>query len=673
MSELNISGLVATIKETSVYTALVEAVNNAMQSIEATERSDGKVLIELNRSKPTLGLKFDGENDETSLPSITSVRISDNGQGFTDKNVKSFDEAYTRNKVEIGGKGFGRFVYLKHFKSVDIESVYKTDEGYKKRAFKLGSIHDIVEDLKDSDAKNSIDTWTTVNLSNQREKELGLDKQVGTVARKLLEKILIHFTREGVILPEIKVTDDYTGNEVILNDLLGDSKYAEIQRLETEKFAIEAGETYEFQVHLFKVWFPNNQKSKISLASHSLEVTKTDLSDYINEFESGFVGKFANSSGQSSNRFIIKSYVTGAYLDKHVNTERVDFDFGNKSDSIYLIGKKEIESAAADIIRNKFGKQFQTERKKKTERLTEITTQKKWLKKYESKVDLASLKVGMSEDDYEIALEVARIKEDQQLSVDIETLIKSDIQKLADEHVEKIISHVSESNKEDLARYVAKRKAVLDILDKSMKTSAETGRYSTEKVIHDIIYPTNTDSDTLDPEFQNLWMLDERLNFTEFVASDKRLSPQNASRPDLLLFHQQVAFRAGDKKQNPISIVEFKRPGRDEFASASSSENPIRQITRYRNDIREGKYLAPGGRPIHTDDETQFYGYVVVDFTEKVKKWLRLDEDFTPMPDGLGYFKFFTNTNLYVEVLSWDKVLQDSQLRNQIFMDKLGL
>ena len=43
------------------------------------------------------------------------------------------------------------------------------------------------------------------------------------------------------------------------------------------------------------------------------------------------------------------------------------------------------------------------------------------------------------------------------------------------------------------------------------------------------------------------------------------------------------------------------------------------------------------------------------------------------MPDGQGYFKWISNINLYVEVISWQKLLKDAEMRNKIFFRKLGI
>jgi hypothetical protein len=56
-----------------------------------------------------------------------------------------------------------------------------------------------------------------------------------------------------------------------------------------------------------------------------------------------------------------------------------------------------------------------------------------------------------------------------------------------------------------------------------------------------------------------------------------------------------------------------------------------------------------------------------------VKDWLYRTKNFTEMPDGLGWFEWLGNIRLYIEVLSWDKVLADAVMRNKIFFQKLGI
>lgn len=82
---------------------------------------------------------------------------------------------------------------------------------------------------------------------------------------------------------------------------------------------------------------------------------------------------------------------------------------------------------------------------------------------------------------------------------------------------------------------------------------------------------------------------------------------------------------------------------------------------------------TPTGRDILVTDTTPFYGYVICDLTQKVKVWLEKEKNFTPMPDGLGWFNWFSNISLYMEVVSWTKLLRDAEMRNKVFFHKLGI
>ena len=216
------------------------------------------------------------------------------------------------------------------------------------------------------------------------------------------------------------------------------------------------------------------------------------------------------------------------------------------------------------------------------------------------------------------------------------------------------------------------RKCVLDLFGKALETD-DQGKHRSEGEVHDIIMPRRKDSESLNYEDHNLWILDERLNFTHYVASDLPIAGGRSDRSDVTIFNRRVAFRGDNQPSNPITVFEFKKPQRHNFADPSSDEDPVQQIIRYVNQIRAGKFKTPEGRDIRVTDDTPFYGYVVCDLPRKVADWLHNEKNFTPMPDGLGYFQWFGNIRLYMEVLSWTKVLADAEMRNRVFFHKLGI
>src|SRR5258706_287881 len=122
----NIQGLVKSLdlKQAQGMMPLFEAISNAMDAIAETGKglNAGNIEIHLIR-RPDLGSNSD------EMPLINAVTVTDDGIGFTDENLKSFEEAYTQAKVHLGGKGVGRFTYLKVFNQIHVESNFRDSTG----------------------------------------------------------------------------------------------------------------------------------------------------------------------------------------------------------------------------------------------------------------------------------------------------------------------------------------------------------------------------------------------------------------------------------------------------------------------------------------------------------------------------------------------------------------
>jgi hypothetical protein len=57
----------------------------------------------------------------------------------------------------------------------------------------------------------------------------------------------------------------------------------------------------------------------------------------------------------------------------------------------------------------------------------------------------------------------------------------------------------------------------------------------------------------------------------------------------------------------------------------------------------------------------------------KKLKFYATDAGFKLLPDGDGYFFFNDNYNMYIEIMSFDKVLKNSKDTNRVLFEKLGL
>ncbi len=667
MSNVNIKRAVENIRaNTTVYTPVVEMTVNAIQAIDAASRMQGKVSIRAIRSHQ---IKLDN-----SLPDVCSFEIQDNGIGFTDENCNSFDTLYTDLKIDEGGKGFGRFTCLKYFEDLHVRSVYCDGSILKLRCFSMGKDNDIIVNEK-VEASVQQESGTVVTLSILKKGRF-FDKKLSTIARNLFERLLPYFITEDYICPEIVLSEKDGSGMIRLNDFINNELAAVIQEIVVDKkiFKLHATDTEEeFHVRIFKLYAPKNQKSRISLVAHKREVSGNPIHKYIPEFEDEFYDKDGTGEIDRERNYIIKAYVFSAYLDRNVSLERGGFEFQIEMDLILGISQTEIEREAATAAKEAIGPDITFRQEKKKERVQcYVDEEAPWHKNILSKIDLSGMPYNPSNEEIEIRLQKEKFAQEIEIKNDVKKLLaESKFEKLQDS-ILAIVSKISDTSRNDLIHYIALRRKILDIFGKSLEID-DTGTYSAEGRVHDIIFPRKGDTEITSFNDHHLWIIDERMNFCSYVSSDIPLDGKKTDRPDLIAYNKRVLFREDNEASNPITIFEFKKPQRDDFVNPSSQEDPVQQIVRYVNNIRDGKYKTPEGRKIQVMDNTPFYGYVVCDLTSKVEAWLEREKDFKPMPDRSGWFQWRDNINLYLEVISWDKVLKDAKMRNKVFFQKLGI
>ncbi|MCB9989324.1 MAG: sensor histidine kinase [Rhodospirillales bacterium] len=667
MSNVNIKRAVENIRTgTTVYTPLVEVIVNGIQAIEDKEEEKGRIDVVIVRSSQ--------EALDQTIPVVESFTIRDNGVGFTPENRDSFDTLYSDYKIEQGGKGFGRFTCLKYFENLKIQSVYADGSSFFRRNFRMGKGNDIIIDeaLESCEAEG---TGTTVTLEAIKDGRF-TDKGIATIARALTERLLPYFIDDEYSCPTIVVSEKDGGDSITLNEYIDNQISASIKEIQISDSIFHISSSSEerfFSVRLFKFYSPKNQKSKVSLVAHRREVTSATLHSYVPEFVEEFFDKRSDGGENRDRNYVVKAYVFGDYLDENVSLERGGFEFQKESDLMHGISQSDIESRAAAIARDALGDDVVERQEKKRQRFQDYVDQEApWHKSMLKNIDLSTMPYNPTKEEIEARLQKEKFQQESRVSSKINKLLADGNIDDLKANVTELVSEISETSKNDLTHYIALRRKVLELFGKNLELDPE-GKYASEGAVHDIIFPRRKDSDSLDLREHNLWIIDERLNFTNYVSSDKPLSEGISDRPDLLAYDRRVMFRGDNEASNPVTIFEFKKPQRDDFTNPSSGEDPVQQIVRYVNQVREGKYKTPEGRKILVSSNTPFYGYVVCDLTPKVEKWLEIEKDYKPMPDGLGWFRWHDNINLYMEVIGWDKVLRDAEMRNRIFFHKLGI
>jgi hypothetical protein len=666
LSSINIKRAVENIRSgTTVYTPMIELIVNAIQAIRILKPTGGRITVTIQR---------DGDIDLVErIAAVNGFIVEDDGIGFDQKHRDSFDTLYSGLKAGEGGKGFGRFTCLKYFERFNVESVFRDGDVLRARSFEMGVDNDIIINEEIFGTRETA-TGSKITISGPKTVKFA-DKSLDVIARVLVERLLPYFIDPKAECPSILVVDGKDGGKVILNDYLTQENRQIVElNVENPEIVISAHDEFEtFGIRVFKFYAPRMSKSKIALVAHRREVTDVAIQAYISEFSDEFYDIADESGTQRDRNYVVKAYVFGPYLDRNVSLERGAFNFQRETDLIYGISQSQIEAKAAEAARDAMGPEIMIRKERKAARIEEyILTHAPWHRTLSQETDFSSLPMKPNPQEIELHLQAVKFAREVKTRAQVQEILNSENLDTLHQQVADVVSSISQTSKNDLIHYVSMRKCVLDLFGKALEIDNE-GKHQSEGDVHDIIMPRRKNSETLDYEQHNLWILDERLNFTDYVTSDLPIDGGRTDRSDVTVFNRRMAFRGDNQPSNPITIFEFKKPQRHDFANPSSDDDPVEQIIRYVNQFREGKFKTPKGRDVLVSENTTFYGYVVCDLPRKVADWLLYQKNFTVMPDGLGYFQWFPNIRLYMEVLSWTKIHADAEMRNKIFFHKLGI
>lgn len=671
MSKINIDRIVKDIKsKTTSLTPVIEAVCNSIDAI-GSERTDGFIDIVVKRSGDQ-SLELDTTH---TLSDIISIDVIDNGIGFTEENKDSFDTYRSGFKMSKGGKGFGRFMYLKYFRHVSIESIFYEEGKYKQRRFTFGHADEIIENeqIVDIEPSSDLHTGTVLHLSSI--KSFDLDKGLEVIARKLVERLLVFFVTGGEYTPKITIKEENGSNSIVLNDYIGDN--SDIQQIgKEEEFTIKGRENeWNFTVKIYKIYY-SAITNKICLTANFREVTESALHNYVPEFKETM---FDITEYGTQKNYMIKVYVQGAYLDENVTTERDGFNFGKEDDLYSDLSEKQIMKTTSLIIKTYFSEEIEKRYNVKKQKVEHyVYTTAPWNKTLLKDVDMESIPIGVSEFDLEMRFQKIKFDKEQNARIALKELQdkyssgdESGDSTLEDEANE-ILKDVTGTAKNDLAHYVCQRRRIIELFD-NLRKRIDNGKSHKESEMHNLIFPMIKNDREIGYEDHNLWLLDERFNFTQYIASDKVISSSDHNEPDLAIFYESGLFyRNGDNAiTSPIAIVEFKRPKRTSYPD---EENPINQALRYAGKILAGKYEMPEGleEVIVDKSVTPVYIYIVCDIVPKIEEFADL-AGLAISPDKQGYFGYNSKYNAYIEIKSFKKIIDDAKMRNQIFFKKLGL
>jgi hypothetical protein len=181
---------------------------NSFQAVKERGLSNGgrgNITIDVEREQPLL---------VEDNPSITGFRIIDDGVGLTDDNFDSFNTAFSPYKMRTGGKGLGRFTWLKAFDRAVITSTFKetVGTGLQRRTFTFDENYDLDERGLPQPTTNG-EAGTTIRLVDYRDSYKGeCPRSAEVLIEKIIEHFLLFFWNPTAPISSLEIKENFTAS-----------------------------------------------------------------------------------------------------------------------------------------------------------------------------------------------------------------------------------------------------------------------------------------------------------------------------------------------------------------------------------------------------------------------------------------------------------------------------
>jgi len=457
--QASIKGLVDRLElsQAKAMMPLYEAISNAVDAIE--EHQDGF-------SNHSIRLRLVASNDLAHQAGdgtlvVDGFDVIDDGVGFNDKNLASFQEAHTLSKVKVGGRGVGRFTFLKVFSSVHIRSVFKRDGKALLREFDFS----IQDELKGADTTSEVKEvcGTHTSLRGMDDKfRAGWPTQPETIAERIIAHFLIRFAARSCP----PMTLESPGHAPIdLHALFQSTVLAHIQE---QSFEV-SGHTFALQAYRHR---DGRSRHELNLCANGREVTTSKLRDLLPELPEKLID-------EEQTPYTLIVLVTGEYLDDHANQERTRIAFQSDEEPKLertLVSRRALSQGVAGALRPLLMddlKSTNEEKRAQIEKFVEQAPEYRALThpRYKEMIE-QKIQPGLSDDKLDEALlHVKRAVEDdvRKEAKHVAALFETETFEQYQEKFKEIAEKANEIGKAQLAAYVAHRRTILDLVNNSLK------------------------------------------------------------------------------------------------------------------------------------------------------------------------------------------------------------
>jgi|JI6StandDraft_1071083.scaffolds.fasta_scaffold18936_2 hypothetical protein len=676
-------------KSRTALQPIFEAFTNAIEAIKIKQQTDttykGEISIKINATETTIQDSFN----------FTSLSITDDGIGFDDEQFKRFN---TFRDITKGFKnlGSGRIQYVHYFDNTNIKSVFFQDGKYYEREFTVSKKKVFLDKNaivlhRSCKLTADIKTKTTISFIELLENSGIYNKLDEKELKEQLKKRYIHyFCHNQTNIPAIKI-QFFVQGELKGETRIEESDFPEIDKtdkidLQFSKIAIDGktieriDKTTEFKIDAFRI--PSNliDNNDLKLISKGEIVEDSEI-----KLES--IPKGEHVKGYKYIFLVSSEYIDDRDTDMRGLLNIPSIDNFTKNRNLFTeeeILLEEIQNG----VNNKINKMYPEIEEVKKEHFEQLEKLKKMFLLDNETANSINISINDTESKilekfYEAeakktAILDASIKNSVDQLEKLDTTSPNYLDELKNE-VDKLVKTIPLQNKKSLTHYVARRKLVLDLLDKVLDRKLHVqqfGREINEELIHDLLFQQGDNN----PENSDLWIInedfiyfkgssnivlslvkidDEKLFKEEFTAEEEKYlrslgENRKIKKPDVLLFPEE----------GKCIIIEFKAP------DVNVSDH-LTQIDKYAGLIRN-----------YTADKfqiTTFYGYLLGESIEprdvlgavsSYEESYQFDYLFRPSTKVIG-FDNRTNGSIYTEVIKYSTLLERAKQRNKIFIEKL--
>lgn len=625
----------------------LEAVSNAMHGIVARHgpsaaAHSGKVDIKIEQA-----------ND----PSEIIISITDNGIGLNDENYRSFKTPFSGHKLKARGRGFGRFVAFKVFDRILYSTRFQASGSVthtRTFRFDIRQDHELIFFDGEPDFAG-IGMRVEYNNPQSQWHELIKSLDLSEVA----DHIASHFLPEFLYgwLPEITLQFDGGERQSIT------SRFRSIF-VEAEKGVIEVaieGQTETLDYSLAKVPKTKSFKnhSLLFAAAERIVGSPRDLSNVLGQ------PHFSDGKGES---YIIIGVVRGEAFESRLNDARTNITLSPGE-------IEDIVTSVAEKIQQGETEQIEKIKKKQSEELSGALQENPILRlglRGQTVSEYVSRKPnGWTAQQFVSDLAIHRWRVSKDLSKAISFAAASG--ENYGENIKDLVSKIDQENKEALAEYVVHRKRVIELVEAARRYQDGTTKHAPEDVIHDLIFKRFSDTAELGYFEHNLWLIDDALAFLPYVTSDRTAKGAGRQKgdkvPDLAFFDDSLVL--GDNDGTTVTIVEFKKPSRDDYAFGPAKSDPVIQVLdTLELAVRAGGVTRTDGTHMTFDGVVRRFGYIIADLTPSLRAVLK-KHDFSNDQNPRIFFRYRDTEKILIQVMGYDTLVENAKKRNQAFFTVL--